>query len=98
MWLEKGHEKKSFAKYLDIIIVCIRNILFAPGLIKFEVAHNANIAHTHHGAQTMAIANLFNCKLKMRDWKIKCEKYEVRMRAIEFIEGGGAESFLKRIA
>jgi hypothetical protein len=77
--LKKGHEKKRVSRKISILLLLyVFHILFAPGLIKFEVAHNANIAHTHNGAQTMAIANLFNCKLKMRDWKINAAKARMR--------------------
>lgn len=53
----EGEQKKSV---LRINVSRYYYCMHSPArLIKFEVAHNAN-------TQTMAIANLFNCKLKMR--------------------------------
>lgn len=91
--LKKRARKKRVSRKISILLLLyVFTFFFAPGLIKFEVAHNANIAHTHthHGTQTMAIANLFNCKLKMRDWKIK---RKVKMRGLGRSVGGGRKMF-----
>lgn len=54
----KGEQKKSVLR-INVSRYYYYCMHSPARLIKFEVAHNAN-------TQTMAIANLFNCKLKMR--------------------------------
>lgn len=58
--VNEGEQKKSVLRINVSRYYYYFYCMHSPArLIKFEVAHNAN-------TQTMAIANLFNCKLKMR--------------------------------
>ena len=61
---KKGKKKQKSEQKKSVLRINVSRYYYycmhSPArLIKFEVAHNAN-------TQTMAIANLFNCKLKMR--------------------------------